>query len=83
MENIIDVMIKKDTFVIVLILFYDSKLKNPIKVYMVLSFILYSLINNYVCIGYLCYQYKTLNRIHSARIFKQTSYNILLCIGIT
>ena len=56
--------------------------KNTMKVYRVLSCVLYSLINNYVCIDYLCFQSKKLSTISYDRIFEQTSYNILLGIGI-
>ena len=82
MENIRDVIKKKDTCVISLIMFYESKGKNPIILYRLLSCILYSFIDNYVCIDYLCCKSKTLSRIYSDRIFEQTSYNILIGIGI-
>ena len=62
-ENIRYVMKNKDTCVIALIIFYESKGKAPIKVYMVLNCVLYSIINNYVCIEYLSFQYKTLSSI--------------------
>ena len=75
-------MRKKDTCVIALINFYDIKSKNAIKVYRVISCVLYSIIKIYVCIDYLCFQSKILSRISSDRIFKQTSYNILLGIVI-
>ena len=83
MENIRDVMKKKDTCVIPLIMFYESKGKNPIKVYRMLSCVLYSLINHYDCIDYLCCKSKTLSSIYSNRISKQTSFNIILGIGIS
>ena len=82
MENIRDVMRKKDTCVIALIMFYESKSKNPIKVYRVFSCVPYSLIKKYVCIEYLCFQSKKLSSISYDRIFEHTSYNILLGIGI-
>ena len=56
MEHIRDVMRKKDTFVIALIMLYESKSKNPLKVYRVLICAIYSLIKNYFCIEYLCCQ---------------------------
>ena len=49
MENIIDVMKNKDTCVISIILFYESKGEKPKKVYRVSSCVFYSLIENYVC----------------------------------
>ena len=82
MKNIIGVMRKKDTCIIALIMFYESKTKPPIKLYRVLSCVLYYIIDNYVCIDYLCCQSKTINSIPSDKIFEQASYNILLGIGI-
>ena len=58
MVGIQNVMRKKDTCVIELIMFYDSKTKNLIKVYRVLSFVLYSVINIYVFIEYIWCQSK-------------------------
>ena len=81
-EGIKTFMIKKDTCIISLIIFYESKTKGPIKVYRVLSCVLYYSIENYVCIEYLCCKFKTLSIISSDKIFKQASYNILLGIGI-
>ena len=73
---------KKDTCVIVLVIFNETKTKNPTKVYRVLSFVLYSVIENYVCIDYICCHSKKLSFISSAKIFEETSYNELLGIGI-
>ena len=83
MGNIIDVMRKKYTCIISLIIFYESKTINPVKLYRVLSCVLYSIIYNYICIDYLCFQSKTLNSIYYDKIFEKASYNILLGIGIT
>ena len=60
----------------------ESKTKDPIKVYRVLSCVLYSIIENYFCIGYLCCQSKTLSIMYSDKIFEQAKYNILIFIGI-
>ena len=46
------------------------------------SCVFYSIIENHVCIVYLCCQYKKLISIFSDKIFEQASYNILLGIGI-
>ena len=54
MDNIRYFMRKKGTWVIAIIMLYDSKSKTTAKVYRVLSCLIYSLINNYVCIDYLC-----------------------------
>ena len=56
--------------------------KNPTKVYMVLSCVLYYVIENYVCVYYLCCHFKTLSVISSNKIFEEASYNELLGIGI-
>ena len=47
-----------------------------------LSCVLYSLINNDVCIDYLSCQSKTLSRISTNRRYEQKSFNILIGIGI-
>ena len=47
-----------------------------------LSCVVYSLIDNYVCIDYLACQSKTLSFISSKPTFEDTSFNILLGIGI-
>ena len=76
-------MRKNDTWVIALVMFYETKTKNPTKVYRVLSCVLYSVIENYVCIEYICFHSKTLSVIFSDKIFEEASYNELLGIGIT
>ena len=68
MKKIRNVMRKKDTCVIALIMFYESK-KIPMKVYRVLSCVIYYIIENYVCIEYLCCQSKILSSISSDKIF--------------
>ena len=82
MENIRDVMRKKYRCVIAIIMFYDSK-KDSIKMCGVISCVLYYIIDNYVCIDYLCCQSKTLSSISSDKISEQASYNILIGIVIT
>ena len=72
----------KYTCVIALISFYENKGTKPKKVYSLLSCVLYSVIDNYVCIDYLSCKSKNLGRIYSNIIFEQTSFNILLDIGI-
>ena len=55
---------------------------NTTKVYRVLSCVLYSFIENYFCIDYLCCHYKILIVISSDKIFEEVSYNELLGIGV-
>ena len=49
---------------------------------MVLSFVLYYVIYNHVCIDYICCYSKTLSVISSGKMFGEESYNGLLGIGI-
>ena len=49
MEGIRNFMRKKDTCVIAIVMFYYTK-NNSRKVYRVLSCVLYSVVDNYVCI---------------------------------
>ena len=81
MESIINVTRKKDTYVIAIMIFYESK-KNPMKVYRMLSCVLYYVSDNYVCFDYLCYQSKKLSSISSDKTSEQASYNVLLGIDI-
>ena len=83
MEGIRNVTRKKDTCIIALVIFYETKTKNPIELYRVLSCVFYSIIDNYVCIDYLCCNSKTLSVISSDKISEEASYNGLLGIGIT
>ena len=67
---------------IALVMFYESRGTNPKTVFRVLSCVLYYVIENYVCIDYLCCQYKKLSVICSDKIFTITSDNKLLGIEI-
>ena len=44
---------KKNTSVLALIMFYETRGDNPKKYFRVLSCVVYSIIKNYVCIEYL------------------------------
>ena len=81
METIKDYFRKNNTCVMALIMFYENNGEKT-KMYRVLSCVVYSLIDNYVCIDYLACQLKTLSFISSKPTFEQTSFNILLGIGI-
>ena len=50
--------------------------------YRVLSCVPYSVIENYVCIDYLCCHFKNLSVISSDKISEEASYNGLLSMGI-
>ena len=49
---------------------------------MVLSCVIYYVIDNYVCIDYLCFHSKTLSFIYFDKISEEASYDGLLGIGI-
>ena len=66
----------------VLIMIYENNGKDTKTVYVVLSVAVYNLIENYVCIDYLPCQSKTLCDISINPTFKETSFNLLLGIGI-
>ena len=63
-------------------MFCETKKKSK-KLFRVLSYVLYYVIENNVCINYLCCNSKTLSVISSDKIFKKASCNELLGIGIT
>ena len=66
-----DIIKKKDKCVIALIMFYEIKGGETIKVYSVLSCVPYLLIDNYVCIYNVSCQSKILSRISSHEIFEK------------
>ena len=68
-------MRKKDACVIALVTFYETKTKNPTKVYRVLICVFYYVIVNYVCIDYLCCNTKKLSIISSDKKSEEASYN--------
>ena len=51
---------KKNKILLALIIFYETRAYNPKKYFRVLSFFIYSIIKNYVCIDYLYFQSKTI-----------------------
>ena len=64
-ERYKNVLRKKDTCVIALVIFYETKTKYPTKLYRLLICFLYSVIDHYICIDYLCCHSKTLSIIYS------------------
>ena len=75
-------LMNKNTYVMAIIMIYENSGKNIGKVYRVLSCVVYTLIDNYVCIDYLSCKLKTLSNISCHPTFKDTSFNLLLGIGI-
>ena len=82
MSGIRNVLKKENMCVIALVIFYENRTNNTMKVFRVLSCVLYTVIENYVCIAYLCCQSKKLSLICSDKVFYDGSYNELLGIGI-
>ena len=82
METIKDCLRNNNTCVMALILIYENNGEKPKKVYRLLSCVVYSLIENYVCIDILSCQSKTSISISSKPTFEQKSFNILRVIGI-
>ena len=66
---------KENTCVITLVMIYENKKTNPMKVFRVLSCVLYYVINSYVCVDHLCFQYKNLSVICYDKTFMGMSYN--------
>ena len=82
MRTIRDCLLKKNTYDMELIMIYKNSGKYARKVYRVISCVVYTLIENYVCIYYLPCQSKTLCVIQSNSTFNITSFNLLHFIGI-
>ena len=75
-------LMKKNTCVMALIMIYENNGEIRKTVYTVLICVVYFLIENYVCIDYLSCQSKISSSISWDPTFEQTSFNILLAIGI-
>ena len=82
MAGIKYILEKDNMCVIALVIFYENRTMNPMKVFRVLIFVLYSFIENYGCIDCICCQYKKLSIICSDKLFADMSYNEFLGIGI-
>ena len=82
MTTIKKFLTKKNTYIMELIKIYENIGKDTKPVYIVLSSIVYTLIDNYVYIDYLSCQSKKLCDISSNPIFEERSFNLLLGIGI-
>ena len=73
---------KNNTYVMELIIIYENNGETPKQLYRVLSCVVYTIIDSYVCIDYLPCQSRPLSEISSNPTFKDTSFNLLLGIGI-
>ena len=75
-------MTKKNTSVMALIMIYENVGISIKTLFRVLSCVVYTLIENYVCIDYLSCQSKALCNISKNTSFKETNFKLLLDIGI-
>ena len=82
MKTIRDFLIKKSTYFMALIVIYENSGKYIRKVYIVLSCVVDTIIDNCVCIDYLSCKSKKFCGISSNPTFKETSFNLLLGISI-
>ena len=65
-----------------IIMIYETFGISIRKLYIVLSCVVYTLIENYVCIDYLSYQSKTLCDISNNPTCKESSFDLLIGIDI-
>ena len=77
-KTIKNCLTKKNTSVMVLIMIYKNVIISIKNVLILLSCVVYTLIDNYVCIDYLSCQSKTLCDISKNTTFKETTFNLLL-----
>ena len=75
-------MKKKKYYFLVLVMFYETIHINATKYIRVLICVIYTIIDNYVCIDYLAYQSKKLSDICIYRKYFGGSFNRFLGIGI-
>ena len=83
MKTIKFFLMNKNTSLMALTTIYETFGIALIKMYRVLSCVLYTLIDNYVCIDCLSFQSKKLCNIANNSTFKETNFNLSLGIGIT
>ena len=75
-------MIKKNIFVLSLVMFYEMRHKNSTKYFRVLSCVIYAIIKNCISIDYLACQSKKLDGICIDRKYLEKKIDKLLGIGI-
>ena len=74
---------KKNTCVLALVMFYEKRHKNATKYFRLLSYVIYTIIDNYVCIDYLACQSKQRSEICIDRKYLEKRFNKLLSLDIT
>ena len=65
--------VQKNMCVIALVMSYENKTNNATKVHRVLSCVLYYIMDNFVCIDYICCQYKTISDFSGDNVFVDES----------
>ena len=60
-KHINKILIKRNTRVLALVVYYEHGNLNPRKMFKVLSFVIYEIIDRYVCIDYLGTEIKKVN----------------------
>ena len=81
-QPFVKTILSKKTSVLELLMFHETRGVNPNKVFRVLSCAIYTIIENYVCIGYLACQSKTLSEISVGYKYVEKYFNRILGIGI-
>ena len=66
-----------------LIMIYETVGISIKNIFIVLSCVVYTIIENYVFIDYMSCQSKTLSNISNYKTFKETNFNLLIGIDIT
>ena len=61
-QPVIKTKLYKNTSVVALIMFHETRGEKPKKYFMVLICVIYNIIKNYVCIDYLAFQSKDLSK---------------------
>ena len=75
-------MKNNNTCVLALVIFYETRHKNATKYFRVLSCVIYTIIDNYVCICYLACQSKKISVICMDRKYLEIFFNKFLGVGI-
>ena len=80
------ILSKDNTRVLALLMFYETRGDNPKKYCKVFSYVVYTMINNYVCIDYLDFQLKKISEIPVSYVggskHEDKSFDKILGIGI-
>ena len=81
-HNLLLKMLRNPPCVFELVIFYETRNKNAMKYFRLLSCVMYTIIDNYVCIDYLACQSNKLSVICMDRKYLGNSFNKFFGIGI-